>query len=342
MPSPVARWLLVVWAVALLTGCTDAHVPTTVASSLPVEDGATPTLPLDRAAVRAMLDRVMDPDGRALLSVIEPEEAIEATIDVAHARAVAAGADAAGFHAEVVNDGTALIVGRRDEVLVFAAGLAPTRIGIAEDHRVDRWLPDAEPNVDIPSPGAPYRFGGLNADLSQVTMAADRRGVLLSDLALTTVTIDGRAYERLSIEGSCDPGPPTGLLCQLWAHGSTVGAGAWVDDSLVVLETSTGAHRVDLTNRGSVPRALVRAAEWIARHDDAAGQVIGRYDTCCFARWDPSRPGVIAMSWTRECRAAARPAPVELADTGDCSDRLEIVVDVRRTSVVSINELAGP
>ena len=121
------------------------------------------------------------------------------------------------------------------------------------------------------------------------------------------------------------------------------GAARVADDmSITSGDATAGNPRFDSTYFGSVPRDLVRAAEWLVRHDAAGGPSVAEFDSCCSATWDPTRPGVVTMFWTRPCATALAPAGQELADTGECLDRLTIVVDVGRATVVSIDRLLGP
>jgi hypothetical protein len=103
-----------------------------------------------------------------------------------------------------------------------------------------------------------------------------------------------------------------------------------------------GEPRIASSGFQSVPRERARAAEWIARQDPAAKAAIDDYDTCCGSTWDPARPGVVSMGWTRPCAASVGPAGYELAATGDCFDSLEVVVDVGRALVLSIDRRPGP
>jgi hypothetical protein len=114
------------------------------------------------------------------------------------------------------------------------------------------------------------------------------------------------------------------------------------DRTLVSLRPATGALRIEDADHWGVPRPLLRAAEWIARHDAGAAAVITTYSSCCAARWDPARPGVIALRWTRPCSSGSAPSDIQVAETGVCDESLEVVVDVGRLAVLSVAELGGP
>jgi hypothetical protein len=313
-------------------GCGSAPAPT------PVEaPGAT----TDAAAAEARLAAVIDPGSRDLLAWVGPEETVEATLDVADPKQVAADATARGFSAEAFSPESVLVIGQRDDVLLFAAGVRLTRVVIAEDHRPDRWLPAEIPKVDVPLPGFPYLAAELPIDPSALRMSDDHRVALLGVLARSIRTIDGRPYDRLSVEGDCDPG--TVVACIVRSTGATPGAGPRSDELVVVSNAETaGEPRFDCGNYGSVPRTLGRAAEWIARHDQAGVAAIAEFDACCSFGWEPARPGLISVGWSRPCVAAALPPDRLLASTGDCFDRLEIAVDVGRGTIVSIDHRPGP
>lgn len=296
---------------------------------------------LDPAAAEAAIAEVLDPGSRELLGMIAPEETIEATIDLANPRAAAAAATAAGLSGQLVSIETVLVSGPRNDVVVFAAGARATRIVIAEDHRPDRWLPTEAPSPAIPVPGWPYRIVPLGVDRSGLLMDDDVANLLLAELARTIVTVDGQPYRRLTVSGECDSGQPPD--CLLRASGVSLGAGGRADDyDVVSSKTTAGNPRLDSSLHQSLPRDLRRAAEWIARHDPAASVEISAETDCCFASWDPVRPGLITITWLRPCAAAVAQPGALVADTGSCFDSLAIAVDVRRGVVVSIRRADGP
>jgi hypothetical protein len=314
------------------TACASPPAPTPVESP-----EATP----DAAAVQARLAAVVDPGSRDLLRWISPEETIEATLDVADPKQVAADATARGLSAEAFSPESVLVIGLRDDVLRFAAEVPMTKLVIAEDHRPDRWLPADVPKVDVLFAGFPYLSAELPVDPGRFRMSDDHRAALLGMLARSIRTIDGRPYDRLSVDGDCDPGPV--LVCIVRSTGATLGAGPRSDELVVTSNADTaGEPRFDGGIYGSVPRELGRAAEWIARHDRAGVAAIAEYDSCCSFAWEPARPGLISISWSRPCVTAVAPPDRPVASTGDCVDSLEIAIDVGRATVVSIDRRPGP
>ena len=305
--------------------------------------GATDPAPVapDPAAAEAAIAGVLDPDSRELLDQIAPEETIEATIDLANPRAAAAAATAAGLAGQFVSIETVLVSGPRNDVVVFAAGSAATRIAIAEDHRPDRWLPAEAPSPRIPAAGWPYRVVPMSLDRSGLLMEDDFANALLAELARSIRTVDGQPFRRLTVTGECDPGHPPD--CLLRASGVTMGAGDRADDYLVVSNKATaGNPHLESSLHQSVPRDLRRAAEWIARHDPPAAAEISVETDCCGASWDPVERGLVTITWTRPCSAAiARPGAL-LADTGSCFDSLAVTVNLERRVVVSIEPTDGP
>jgi len=186
--------------------------------------------------------------------------------------------------------------------------------------------------------------GGQPIDLTRLTMPDERRIAMLGSLPNAIQTIDGRPYARLAISGTCDPGG-AGIVCTLTATGSGIGVGNGADSLSLQGDVNSGwrGALVDGTVwLQSVPRALLRSAEWTARHDSAAAKAIAGYDTCCSAFWNPARPGQIALTYLRPCSASVAPSGRELASTGECFDSLRITVDVGPGTVVSIVHARGP
>jgi hypothetical protein len=315
---------------------------------LPALDPSSPVSPSDLGPVapdpsvaEAAIAGVLDPDSRELLALIAPEETIEATIDLANPRAAAAAAAAAGLSGQVVSIETVLVIGPRNDVVVFAAGARATRIAIAEDHRPNRWLPAEAPSPTIPAAGWPFRVGPMSVDRSGLFIDDDLANVLLAELARAVMTVDGRPYRRLTVTGECDGGHPPD--CLLRASGVSFGAGDRADEYLVVSNKGTaGNPHLESSLHQSVPRALRRAAEWIARHDPHAAAEISVETNCCFASWDPVRPGLVTITWTRPCAAGVAQPGALLADTGSCLDSLAIAVDLERRVVTSIERTDGP
>jgi hypothetical protein len=332
--------IALVLAIAM-TGCgSPTPSPAPPRSAVP-DSVASPEAAPDAAAAEARLAAVLDPGSRDLLTWVDPEETIEATLDVADPKQVAADATRRGFSAEAFSPESVLVIGRRNDVLVFAAGMPLTKLMIAEDHRPDRWLPAEKLTVAVPLPGFPYLGTGVPVDASRLNMSEKRRAALVVMLGRSVRTIDGQPYARISVQGDCDPG--TVPVCILRSSGVTAGAGGRSDELVVVSNDQTaGEPRFDGGIYGSVPRELARAAEWIARHDPVSVAAITGYESCCSFRWEPARPGLIAVGWWRPCAAAVAEPGRPLAETGDCFDSLEIAVDVGRATVVSIGRRSGP
>ena len=334
------RFVLVV-AVALVAACGDRPSPTTASPGVPSSAAPTDGVGPDVAIAEAALEHVLDPDSRDLLVLIDPAETIEATIDVTDPKQIAALATARGLSGMVVSRESMLVVGPRDDVVVFAAVVGASRVVVAEDHRSNRWIPADLPAINIPMAGQPYLLQPFPGDRSGVNIDAEHLAPLLREAARSAVTIDGRPYDRVVLDGTCDPSPV--LSCMLRATGTSVASGGGKDTISVVSNADTGGlPKVDSRSLRSVPRRLGRAAEWIARHDDAAAAAIADYDSCCGFTWQLGQPGLITVYWTRECAAAVAPMDRPIADTGDCLDSLSIAVDVGRRTIVSIERKAGP
>jgi hypothetical protein len=323
-----------------LAACGSGPMPARDPTSPVAPSDAGPVAP-DPAVAEAAIAGVLDSDSRELLALIAPEETIEATIDLANPRAAAAAATAAGLAGQFVSIETVLVTGPRNDVVVFAAGAGPTRIVIAEDHRPDRWLPAVAPAPRIPAAGWPYRAVPMSVERSGLLMEDNLANVLLAELARTIETVDGQPYRRLTVTGECDAGHPPD--CLLRASGVSFGAADRADDYLVVSnKTTAGNPHLESRLHQSVPRDLRRAAEWIARHDPRAAAEISAETDCCGDSWDPVRPGLVTITWTRPCSAAVAQPGALLADTGTCFDSLAIAVDLERRVVVSIERTDGP
>ena len=267
-----------------------------------------------------------------------------ATITAPHPAAVAAAARTHGLTAQDVSKEMVVVSGPFPAVLAFAVTARPVLVGLGEDPAVDRWLPDERPIVAIPVPGRPYLTQPLATDLSRVVMPPERRAPMLRSFAEAVETIDGRPYARLDLNGSCDP-EELGPACTLYSGASMTGAGERADTRSMRGDARSGwrGTLVDGTVfLHSVPRALVRSAEWSARHDPAAAKALRAYETCCDAAWDPARPGVIQLGYVRACAESVAPAGREIAATGDCFEQLLITVDIAAGTVLSIDARPGP
>ena len=336
-----ACWLVAV--IVLAMGCAGPVVP--IASNRPSDLGTSATATAegsieDVVAAEAALAAVLKSRSRDLLPLIAADETIEATLEVTEPQRVAALAVGQGLSATAVSAESVLVTGPRNNVVIFAAGVRATNVVVTEDHRVDRWLPADVPSIQIPLAGRPYVVAPLIVDRSELQMNENLQPALLSELARTIETIDGRPYDRIHVYGECSGRPPS---CYLSAQGSQGSTGGREDQYLVISDGSTGNRpRLDSAIREAVPRSLARAAEWIARHDAKGAAAIAAYDTCCSAQWDPGHPGRIGLVYSRNCQAAVLPAGRELAATGDCIDNLTIVVDLGSATIVSITPRSGP
>jgi hypothetical protein len=323
---------------ALLAGACDRAAPD---ENRPPADPAEPTA---NGPVAADIGALLDPASRDLLTTIDPVEAIVATLTTPDVEAVAAAARSRGLTAEVVANDILVVDGPLEPVLAFAADVHPVSLGLGEDPRVDRWLPAERPVVAIPVPGRPYLTQPMLADLSRLTMPPDRRVPMLRSFANAIETIDGQPYARLDLSGSCDP-EELGIVCTLYSSAWVAGAGERDDERSMRGDAQTGwrGTLVDGTVMlQSVPRPLVRAAEWTARHDPTATKALEAYDTCCGARWDPTEPGQIELTYVRPCAESVAPPDQKIASTGDCFERLLITVDIGVGTVLSIDALPGP
>jgi hypothetical protein len=190
-------------------------------------------------------------------------------------------------------------------------------------------------------------FSGVTAglaDLSELRIPSPRREPLLQSLAAAIRTIDGQPYRRLQVDGGCNA-EPGGEVCRISAIGWTAGSGIGEDDIALHGTEKTvwsGILEPDSVSLWSVPRPVLRSAEWSARHDPAAAAAIHRYATCCNAGWDPTKPGWIKLAYLRPCPSGVLPFGRALAATGECFDILTVVVDMGPGTVVSIDERPGP
>jgi hypothetical protein len=335
-PSPrrrLGRLFLLISALAFIGAGCDRAGPTESAVPADVPSAADPGLLA-----------VLDPASRDLLTVIEPEESIEATIQTTDPKGVGAAARARGLMVQDVAIESVVVDGPINPVLDFAAAVHPIAVFVADDQRAARWIPAERPIVTVPVAGRPYLTGPLVADLTRLTMPDERRIPMLGSLPNAIQTIDGRPYARLAISGTCDPGE-AGIVCTLTATGSGIGVGNGADSLSLQGDVNSGWRGALVDGTAwlqSVPRALLRSAEWTARHDSAAAEAIADYETCCSAFWNPARPGQIALTYLRPCSASVAPSGREIASTGECFDSLRITVDVGAGTVVSIARVKGP
>jgi hypothetical protein len=335
----VIRSLSLVACLALLAAGCDRAVPAT--TGVPTGTDVAANLP---PAAAVGIEALLDPASRDLLATIDPAEAIVATLTMPNVEAVAAAARDRGLTAEVVATDIVVVDGPLAPVLELAADVHPVSLGLGEDPAVDRWIPADRPIVAVPVPGRPYLTQPMVADLSRLSMADERRVPMLRSFANAVETIDGRPYARLDISGSCDP-EDIGPVCTLYSSAFVTGSGERYDQRSMTGDARTGWRGVMVDGTvflQAVPRALVRSAEWTARHDPAAAKALHAYETCCGAQWDPAGPGQVALYYSRPCAEGVAPSDREIAATGDCFEALLITVDVGAGTVLSIVPHPGP
>jgi hypothetical protein len=335
----VIRPLPLVACLALLAAGCGRAVPAT--TGVPTGTDAAANLP---AVAAVGVDALLDPASRDLLTTIDPAESIVATLTTPNVEAVAAAGRDRGLTAQVVANDMVVVDGPLAPVLELAADVHPDSLGLGEDSAVDRWLPADRPIVAIPVPGHPYLTQPMVADLSRLSMPDERRVPMLRSFANAVETIDGRPYARLDISGSCDP-EDQGPVCTLYGAGAVIGSGERQDERSMRGNGRTGWRGVMVDGTvflQAVPRALVRSAEWTARHDPAAAKALRAYEACCGGHWDPARPGQIALYYSRPCAEGVAPSDREIAATGDCFEGLLITVDVGAGTVLSIVPRPGP
>ena len=330
--APRIGWSILVLLVA---GCGRVTAPAAdpVVEPTPVQAASSP--------VDSRRDLPLDAVSRDLLAVLDPTESARVTVGTTWADELSRAALDAGMHAQIVDSkGAIAIDGPLDRVLSLVDGVPVTSVTIQESMEAMRPIPADRPVVDVPNPGHPYVLTGFTGDLSKVTIPSPQREAMLESLVRTVQSIDGRPYAQLQIEGGCG-NDKTGPSCGLTAVGFTSASVGREDDwSLRATARTEPGGAIEGMLTTSVPRPLVRAAEWSARHDDAALARIRTFASCCNVSWDPARPGQITLVYDRRCVTTFMPGR-DLADTGQCSDELSITVDLRSGAVVSIEPPAG-
>jgi hypothetical protein len=323
---------LAVGLVVLCVGC-DSALP----DGSPHDNVPTAAARVDPADI----DAVLDAASRDLLTVVEPGESVEAEIHTPDRTGVAAAARSRGFTVLDIAPDHVLVLGPVQPMLQLIADVRPASVTLVEDSRADRWLPERRPDVAVPTPGSPYLNRRLVADLFRVAIPDARRDTMLRSLARMLVTIDGEPYARIELSGNCEPSQPTS--CSISFSGSSRGAGPRVDVVGVSASAATNwiAQLNDAGQLGSVPRPFVRAAEWIARHNEKTAAAIARYSICCGATWFQPQPGSIELYYTRPCSTGAAAPDFVVASTGDCLEALQVIVDLRSGSVVRNQQPAG-
>jgi hypothetical protein len=278
----------------------------------------------------------LDAESRQLVALLDPAEVAQVVVVTTWTDELSGAAAAAGMHVAIDDpNGSIEIAGPIASVLDLLDGVPVTRVTVQEPTGAMRRIPANRPSVEIAEPGHPYLAAGFPGDLMNVDVPSPQREAMLRTLAELIQTIDGRPYERLTLEGNCGTdkqGPSCGLIAAGFTSGSLGREDEW---SIRVRAGTEPGGAVESVWTTSVPRPVLRAAEWLARHDDEALQRIAGFTTCCGVSWNPARPGWITLLYSRLC-AATLVTPQELADTGVCEDELSIEVDVRSGVIVSI------
>jgi hypothetical protein len=278
----------------------------------------------------------LDAMSRDLLAVMDPAERAHVVVATTWTAELSRTAAGARMRVEVVEAGTSIAIdGPVGEVLALVETAPVTAVTVQDSMEAMRRIADQRPVVNVPNPARPYRATGFVGDLGNVVIASPQREAMLSSLAETIRTIDGQPYVRLEMEGSCGSdksGASCGLIAVGFASGSVGREDEW---SLRGREGIGWRGVIESVRTTSVPRPLLRAAEWIARHDQAALARIRTYTACCSVSWDPERPGRITLIYDRLCMNAELPGR-DLAETGECRDELAITVDLGAGTVVSI------
>ena len=287
----------------------------------------------------------LDPASLELVSVMRPDNWALVGIETTWVDDLRTSATTAGLTVEVADRTTMTIEGPIDPILTLLRSAPVTTVWVSDPIEAMRPIPEVRPVVDLPAAGRPYEGSGFAAgDLGAVTIPSPQREPMLRSLAAAIVTIDGQPYARLQIEGGCHGEPDVGLSCDANAVGFAFAAGQHEDSLAIAGNAKAGFLAVPLRGsvmRTSVPRPIVRDAEWIARHDEATLAKIRTYQAFGWSAWDPAWRGRITLAYQRPCRAAAAPGRA-LADTGDCFDTLTVVVDLASATVIATEEWTGP
>ncbi len=273
---------------------------------------------------------------RDLLAVMDPAETAHVVVATTWTDELMRAATGGRMRVEVFEPGASIAIDGPVGAVIALVETAPvTAVTVQDPMEAMRPIPDQRPVVDVPKPARPYLAIGFAGDLGKVVIASPQREAMLSSLAETIRSIDGQPYARLELEGSCGT-DKTGASCGLIAIGFASGSVGREDEwSLRGREGNGWRGVVESVRTTSVPRPLLRAAEWVARSDPATLAQIRTYTECCSVSWDPERPGRITIVYSRLCLNADLPGR-DLAETGECRDELAITVDLRAGMVVSI------
>ena len=337
----LARHSGVIQTVAALIGCS-ILVLVTAGCGQAIFPSRPTTTQATSFAAPALADLPLDASSRDLLAVMDPAETALVLVGTTWTDELSRAALGAGMRVEIFEPSVSIAIdGPVGQVLALVGSAPVTSVTVHDPVAAMRPIPDERPTVEVPTPGRPYLLTGFVGDLSQVKIGSPQREVMLVSLAEAIQTIDGQPYAGLHLEGSCGS-DKTGSSCGLIAVGLTSGSVGREDEWSLQATAQTGlGGAIASVRTTSVPRPLLRAAEWSARHDEAALARIRAFAECCQVSWDPAQPAQITLVYDRPCASALRPGQ-DLADTGLCRDELSITVDIRSGAIVSIEDPAGP
>src|SRR5258706_8801283 len=267
------------------TGCTTSPEPS--GSTRPGDQtpfaGQTPTGAPSDAVGTALADLRLDDASRDLLTVLGAADPVMAQVTTTQVDELSAAARAVSLQVEEFPDAV-FLRGPLGKVLDVIASVPVSAVHLDDDDAAERAIPAERPIVPVPVSGRPYVFSGVTpdlGDLSELRISSPERDPLLRSLAAAIRTIDGQPYRRLQVDGSCGP-EQGGAICRISAIGWSAGSGNREDDIALQGTEKTGRSGIlvsDSTGLWSVPRPVLRAAEWTARHDPAAAAAIHRHTT---------------------------------------------------------------
>jgi hypothetical protein len=318
--------------------------PGTPTPSLAVATGTPPPLArLDPGGVARL-----DPASLDLVGVLDPGEWVNGSLLTRDPAAVADLARALALDpmdADIVvgpgQQGDVNVLGPHEAIVRLAAHPSVTSLSLSEDLRVLRAVAPPRPAGEaMPNPGLPYLGLPLPIRPDPIAIPAEWLAAMQLSLGETVQTIDGRPYDSLTLDGTCEDagaltcyGDLTGV-----ARGSGGRSDGWSFHAIeqtgwtVVLEP--GQPRLN-----GVPRWLGREAERIARNDPASAAAIEDYAWVRGFTWIAASPGLIQVSYARQCEVGSTSRVASLAigpvaATGECRDMLVITVDVPTGQVV--------
>ncbi|HEV8546725.1 MAG TPA: hypothetical protein VGQ64_10565 [Candidatus Limnocylindrales bacterium] len=316
-------------------------------SPAPTVAVATETAPALAALDPAGVAR-LDPGSRDLAGILDPGEWVSGSFLTQDPAVVADLARTMGL-APMIGDvvvgpgeqGDVNVLGPHEAIVQLAAHPSVTSLFLAEDLRVLRAVSPPRPVGEaMPSPGEPYLGLPLPIRPDAFAVPPEWRAAMLTSLAGTVQTIDGRPYETVSFDGTCEDSGP--MTCYGDLTGVVGGSGgrsdgwsfhaAEADGWAVVLEP--GQPRLN-----GVPRWLGREAERLARSDPASAAALADYAWVWGFTWNPASLGLVQVSYARPCESGSTSRTASLAigpiaATGQCRDMLVITVDVPAGQVV--------